>query len=100
MAFRIALFRKTDALTHTDVQTLSFQGDQGSAITIAVAEVLSVLRAAQEIEPNPNAMIFWYQHVKIRELDSMTAEQLVLDGRATDVIRFLQASRFGIRHEL
>jgi len=100
MAFRIARLRKTAPSIHTEVQTVSFQRNQGSAIAIAVAEVLSVLRAAQEIEPNPNAVIFWYQHVKIRELDSMTAEQLVLEGRASEVIRFLQASRFSIKHEL
>ncbi|RUL65812.1 hypothetical protein EKH79_03620 [Dyella dinghuensis] len=99
MAFRIQLLRKTASSVTTSNQALHFHGGQGAAINIAVAEVLSVLRTAQEIEPNPNAVIFWYQHVKIRELDSMTAEQLVLEGRATDVVRFLRAIQSGVRHE-
>jgi hypothetical protein len=99
MAFRIQLLRKTASSVNTSNQALHFHRDQGSTINIAVAEVLSVLRTAQEIEPNPNAVIFWYQHVKIRELDSMTAEQLVLEGRASDVVRFLRGIRSGVRHE-
>lgn len=99
MAFRIPLLRKTSLSVDAGNQALSFHGDRCSVINIAVAEVLSVLRAAQEIERNPNAVIFWYQHVKIRELDSLTAEQLVLEGRATDVVRFLQAIRSSVEHE-
>jgi hypothetical protein len=64
----------------------------------AVMEVFGVLRIAQEIEPNPNVMLSWYQHTKIDELDSLTAEQLVHEGRAADVIRFLRSIQTGARH--
>lgn len=69
-----------------------------SGLGSAVLDVLTVLRIAQEIEPNPNATLSWYQHTQIDELDSLTAEQLVHDGRAAEVIRFLRAVQAGVRH--
>jgi hypothetical protein len=63
-----------------------------------VMDAMAVLRIARQIEPNPQALLSWYQHVRITELDALTAEQLVHDGRAGDVVRFLRAVRSGVRH--
>jgi hypothetical protein len=72
--------------------------DRHSLLGDVVMDVLTVLRVARQIEPNPSAMIFWYRHVKIAELDSLTAEELVHDGRAGDVVRFLRSVQSGVRH--
>jgi hypothetical protein len=66
-----------------------------SSLGSAVLNVLMVLRIAQEIEPNPNTVLSWYQHTQISELDSLTAEQLVQGGRAAEVVRFLRAIQAG-----
>ena len=63
-----------------------------------VMDVITILRIARQIEPNPDAMIFWYRHVKIAELDSLTAEELVHGGRTGDVVRFLRSVQSGVRH--
>jgi hypothetical protein len=69
-----------------------------SLISDVVLDVAAVLRVAREIETNPNAMIFWYQHVKIIELGSLTAEQLVNDGRANEIVQFLRSVQSGMKH--
>jgi hypothetical protein len=60
--------------------------------------MMLVLRIAQEIEPNPNELLSWYRRTKINELESLTAEQLVHDGTAAEVIGFFHSIRVGVRH--
>jgi hypothetical protein len=82
-----------NALSAQDMRPEKYSG-----LGSSVSDVLTVPRIAQEIEPNPNAMLSWYQHTQIDELDSLTAEQLVHEGRAAEVIRFLRAIQAGVRH--
>ncbi|AIF48182.1 hypothetical protein [Dyella japonica] len=58
---------------------------------------LAVLRVAAEIEPEPAAVMEWYQTTPIEELGHLTAEQLVALGRAEVVIGFLLTIRDGTR---
>jgi hypothetical protein len=99
-------------ITHLQIRKRSGVGSQrhrstGNVVALphsrsllgdVVMDVMTVLRVARQIEPNPSAMIFWYQHVKIAELDSLTAEELVHDGRAGEVVRFLRSVQSGVRH--
>jgi hypothetical protein len=89
------VFGNTDA-TSKGLAYIRF--DQRSCVATAVLEVLRVLRIAQEIEPDVNAMLFWYEHIQIDELGSLTAEQLVGEGRANEVVRFLRSIQSGSRH--
>jgi hypothetical protein len=93
--------RKSDAFDAAGGSSVGRENipcEKYSGLGKAVLDVLIVLRIAQEIEPNANEMLSWYQHTKINELDSLTAEQLVHDGRAAEVIRFLRSIRSGVRH--
>jgi hypothetical protein len=93
--------RKPNTFSDRRRDSDSYQGpcpEKYTSLGNAVLDVLLVLRIAQEIEPNPNEMLFWYQNTKINELDSLTAEQLVHDGRAAEVIEFLRSIRSAVRH--
>lgn len=56
---------------------------------------LAVLRVALEVEPDPGQLFAWYRRTRIAELGRLTAEQLVLLGRAEAVIAFLRSIRDG-----
>jgi hypothetical protein len=64
----------------------------------AVRDVIKVLNLAQRIEPNPLLLMTWYQHTRIMELGSLTAERLVDIGRTDEVIQFLQSIQNGARN--
>lgn len=64
----------------------------------AVRDVIKVLNLAQRIEPNPMLLMMWYQHTKIMELGSLTAERLVDLGRTDEVVQFLQSIQNGARN--
>jgi len=98
MVMRSQIRRWELSSSRNAVSAQDMRPEKYSGLGSAVLDVLSVLRIAQEIEPNPNAMLSWYQHTQIDELDSLTAEQLVHDGRAAEVIRFLRAIQAGVRH--
>jgi hypothetical protein len=62
-----------------------------------IPATLAVLRMAAMIEPDPPTMLAWYREIPIAELGSLTAEQLVMLGRAEAVVAFLQSVRDGAR---
>ena len=62
-----------------------------------IPAALAVLRMAAMIEPDPPAMLAWYTETPIVELGCLTAEQLVMLGRAEAVVVFLQSVRDGAR---
>lgn len=57
----------------------------------------SVLRLAKGIDHDEKRVRDWYLTVKIRELGSMTAQELVQMGEADLVIGFLRSIRRGYR---
>ena len=59
---------------------------------------LAVLRAAAELEPNPDLVVTWYRETPIAALGQLTAEQLVAIGRAELVVAFLRSIR-STRHD-
>lgn len=62
-----------------------------------IPSALAVLRAAAEIEPDPERVLDWYRYTPISELGSLTAKQLVWAGCASIVIDFLQSIGCGRR---
>ncbi len=61
------------------------------------ADMLAIWQAAARVEHNPDQAAGWYQHIRIAELDDLTAAQLVARGRAGDVLLFLEAVSSGAR---
>lgn len=59
--------------------------------------MLTVLRAAVQVEPDPVEAGFWYRRTCIAELGGLTAAQLVSQGRGAEVIGFLLSVRDGKR---
>jgi hypothetical protein len=49
-----------------------------------------VLRLAQRLDADPQAVLCWYHAQAIAPLDQRTAAQLVAEGQATRVIQFLR----------
>jgi hypothetical protein len=62
-----------------------------------MAATLAVLELAVKIESSILSAAAWYREVPIAELDYLTARQLVAQGDAETVIRFLRAIRNGDR---
>jgi hypothetical protein len=53
--------------------------------------VRNVLAMAGRIEPDPVVVRHWYRETSIAVLDELTAQALVAQGRAGEVLRFLRA---------
>jgi hypothetical protein len=53
--------------------------------------VRNVLAMAGRIEPDPVLVGHWYRETSIAALDELTAQALVAQGRAGEVLRFLRA---------
>jgi hypothetical protein len=84
---------------HTDLQTLANQAHvHRNTITRAPAslgvqqflrEAVRVIKAATDLHGDLNKALFWYRNEPLATFDYKTAETLVADGRADDVIRYL-----------
>ncbi|MGC1549150.1 MAG: hypothetical protein WA777_11540 [Rhodanobacter sp.] len=56
-----------------------------------------VLRIASAIEPDQRAVMSWYRDDGIAEFSNRTAHQIVNDGEANHLLRFLRAIMVGLR---
>jgi hypothetical protein len=74
-----------------------FDEDGYSTSFEPAAAMLTVLRAAVQIEPDPVETGSWYRSTCIAELGGLTAAQLVALGRADEVVGFLLSVRDGRR---
>lgn len=54
--------------------------------------VANLFAIAQVIEPDPEAVRHWYSGTSITSLDGLSAETLVAQGRAGEVLGFLLAA--------
>ncbi|WP_423379490.1 hypothetical protein [Burkholderia sp. LMG 32019] len=59
--------------------------------TAAQRDVLEVLSATAEVSGDRWRAIRWFRNEKLSVFDDKTAEQLVLEGRRDDVLRYLKA---------
>jgi hypothetical protein len=74
-----------------------FDEDGYSTFSEPDSAMLTVLRVAVQVEPDPVETGLWYQRTRIVELDNLTAAQLVSLGRAEEVVGFLVSVRDGRR---
>lgn len=74
-----------------------FDEDGYSTLFEPASAMLTVLRIAVQVEPDPVQTGFWYQRTRIVELGGLTAAQLVSLGRAEEVVGFLVSVRDGRR---
>jgi len=58
-------------------------------------DALRVIRAATDLAGDVSKALFWYRNEPLPVFDYKTAEQLVSDGRADDVLRFVASLEAG-----
>jgi uncharacterized protein (DUF2384 family) len=58
-------------------------------------EAVRVLRAATDVSGDVGRAMFWYRNEPLPVFGYKTAEQLVSDGRAEDVIRYVVSLEAG-----
>jgi len=58
-------------------------------------EALRVLRAADDLTGDVGRAIFWYRNEPLPPFNYKTAEQLVSEGRAEDVLRYVESLEAG-----
>lgn len=96
--------RFSDALS-VDIQTLATQAHvHRNTITRAPAspslqhflrEAIRVIRAATDLCGDVDQAIFWYRNEPLPPFAYRTAEQLVIEGRADDLIRYVMSLEAG-----
>lgn len=58
-------------------------------------DLLRVLSAASELNPDPAAAAYWVSNVPIAAFRHKTARELVAEGRAQDVVSYLMSLEAG-----
>ena len=91
---------------HIDLQTLAEQahvhrntiarapGSRG--IQDFLREALRVIKAATDLNGNLNRALFWYRNEPLAAFSYNTAERLVSEGRADDLVRYVASLEAGV----
>ncbi len=90
---------------HIDLQTLAGQAHvhrntinrapESESVQRFLREAVRVLRAATDINKDVPSAIFWYRNEPLPPFAYKTAEQLVVDGRSEDVLRYVASLEAG-----
>lgn len=90
---------------HMDLQTLAGQAHvhrntinrapESESVQRFLREAVRVLRAATDINKDVASAIFWYRNEPLPIFAYKTAEQLVVDGRSEDVLRYVASLEAG-----
>lgn len=96
--------RFTEALS-IDIQTLAKQAHvhrntisrapESESVQRFLREALRVLRAAMDVSDDIGDAIFWYRNDPLPVFGYKTAEQLVTEGRAEDLLRYIESLEAG-----
>jgi hypothetical protein len=88
-----------------DLQTLAGQAQvhrntlsrapESESIQHFLREALRVLRAANDVNQDMPSAIFWYRNEPLPAFAYKTAERLVVEGRADDVLRYVASLEAG-----
>lgn len=88
-----------------DVQTLAAQAHvhrntisrapASESIQKFLREALRVMRAANDLSGDVGRAIFWYRNEPLPPFGYKTAEQLVIEGRTEDVLRYISSLEAG-----
>lgn len=68
---------------------------QAERVQQHMRETIRVVRAASDVCHSIEKAIFWFKNHPLPVFDYKTAQALVSDGRAADVIRYLQSLQAG-----
>jgi uncharacterized protein (DUF2384 family) len=79
---------------HVHRNTIS-RAPNSESVQRFLREAVRVLRAASDVSGDVERAMFWYRNAPLPEFDYKTAEQLVSDGRAEDVIRYVLSLETG-----
>lgn len=96
--------RFSEALS-IDLQTLAAQAHvhrntirrapTSASVQNFLREALRVIRAATDLCGDVDRALFWYRNEPLQPFGYKTAEQLVSDGRAEDVLRYVASLEAG-----
>jgi hypothetical protein len=75
---------------HVHRNTIS-RAPSSEAVQNFLRESLRVIRAVVDISGDVKQALFWYRNEPLQPFAYKTAEQLVSDGRADDVIRYVES---------
>lgn len=91
---------------HIDLQTLAEQahvhrntiarapGSRG--IQDFLREALQAIKAATDLNGNLNQALFWYRNAPLAAFACKSAERLVSEGRADDLVRYVASLEAGV----
>jgi hypothetical protein len=79
---------------HVHRNTLS-RAPASESVQKFMREVLRVLRAGSDLTGDVGRAIFWYRNEPLPPFNYKTAEQLVSEGRAEDVLRYVESLEAG-----
>ena len=79
---------------HVHRNTLS-RAPASESVQRFMREALRVLRAADDLTGDVGRAIFWYRNEPLPSFNYKTAEQLVSEGRAEDVLRYVESLEAG-----
>lgn len=79
---------------HVHRNTLS-RAPASESVQRFMREVLRVLRAGSDLTGDVGRAIFWYRNEPLPPFNYKTAEQLVSEGRAEDVLRYVESLEAG-----
>ena len=65
------------------------------AVQDYLRQALRVIKAAVDLNGDVYTALFWYRNEPLAPFDYKTAETLVADGRADDVVRFVSSLQAG-----
>ena len=88
-----------------DIQTLATQAHvhrntisrapASESVQKYLREALRVMRAAHDLSGDISRSIFWYRNEPLPPFGYKTAEQLVIEGRTEDVLRYVSSLEAG-----
>jgi hypothetical protein len=97
--------RRFSEVLSIDLQTLAAQAHvhrntirrapTSASVQNFLREALRVIRAATDLCGDVDRALFWYRNEPLQPFGYKTAEQLVSDGRAEDVLRYVASLEAG-----
>jgi hypothetical protein len=101
----IVSVRRFGEALHIDLQTLAQQAHvhrntisrqpASESVQRFLRDALRVIRAATDISGDVTKALFWYRNEPLPVFNYKTAEQLVSEGRADDVLRYVSSLEAG-----
>ena len=97
--------RRFSELLSMDLQTLAAQAHvhrntisrapAAESVQRFLREAVRVIRAAVDLSGDVNRALFWYRNEPLQPFGYKTAEQLVSEGRADDLLRYIESLEAG-----